>query len=197
MTRSRRRIIGNITLSLDGRTTGPGGADDMSWVWPHNVTDQTRDALVEMTSGTAAIFGRLNYEGFAAYWRPLLTDRSAEPRFRTFAQWLETVEKVVLSTTVVEPAWPNSRLVASGAADAARSLRAHGDGDVWVLNSASVIRQLLEADELDAMVINLAPQLVGAGQTLFPDGLRPSSWTLSRSVPSSSGAIRLYYDRSR
>lgn len=58
-----------------------------------------------------------------------------------------------------------------------------------------MIRQLLQADELDALVINLAPELVGAGQKLFPDGLRATSWTLARSVPSSSGAIRLYYDR--
>ena len=184
-------------MSLDGRTTGPDGADDMSWVWPHNITDETQDALVEMTSGTAAVFGRVNYEGFAAHWRPLAADPAAEPRFRTFAQWLETVEKVVLSTTVVDPTWPNSRVVASGAADAARSLRASGAGDVWVLNSGSVIRQLLEVNELDAIVINLAPVIVGAGQKLFPDGLRSTSWTLARSVASSSGAIRLYYDRMR
>lgn len=196
MTRSRR-IIGNITMSLDGRTNGAGGPDDMSWVWPHNISDETRDALVEMTGGTAAIIGRRNYEGFAAFWRPLRSDPSAEPRFRAFAQWLETVEKVVLSTTLGEPSWPNSRIVASDAVDAARSLRASGEGDVWVLNSASIIGQLLAADELDALVINLAPELVGAGQELFPDGLRATSWTLARSVPSASGAIRLYYDRRR
>lgn len=39
---SRRRIIGNTTMSLEGGTTGSGGADDMSWVWPHNITDKPR-----------------------------------------------------------------------------------------------------------------------------------------------------------
>ena len=191
------RVIGNITMSLDGRTNGPGGSDDMSWVWPHNITSQARDALVEMTSGATVLFGRRNYLGFAAFWGPLAVDPEAEPRFRKFAEWLENVDKVVFSATLRAAPWPKSRVAGLGPVETVRSLRATSQGDVWVLNSASIIRQLLDANELDQLVINLAPELAGGGEALFADGMPPSSWSLVRTTPSDSGAIRLYYDRTR
>jgi len=194
---SPRRIIGNITLSLDGRTTGPGGPYDMGWIVPHSVSDEARDALVGMTKGTTALLGRVNYEGFGSYWPAVARDETAEPRDRKFAQWMDDVEKVVFSTTLTELSWKNSKHAESGPAETAQALRRSGDGDVWVLNSQSIIRQLLEADELDRLVIDLAPELIGAGDKLFRDGLPTSAWTLAESAPSTSGAIRLAYDRKR
>lgn len=194
---AHRLIIGNITLSLDGRTTGPGGPFDMGWIVPHNVTEQAREALVGVTSGTAALLGRANYEGFGMYWPTVARDEAAEPRDRRFAQWLDTVEKVVFSTTLAEVGWTNSRLAESGPAETVRSLRAEGEGDVWVLSSQSVIRQLLDADELDRLVINLAPEIIGDGDKLFASGLPASAWTLTNCTPSDSSAIRLTYDRKR
>ena len=32
---TRRTVTANITLSLDGRVTGPGGEYDMGWIVPH------------------------------------------------------------------------------------------------------------------------------------------------------------------
>ena len=194
---SRTRVIGNITMSLDGRTNGPGGSEDMSWVWPHNITNQARDALVEMTSGTTVLFGRRNYLGFAAFWGPQASDPEAEPRFQKFGEWLEHVDKVVFSRTLAAVPWRNSRLASLGPVETVQSLRGTSQGDVWVLNSASIIRQLLEADELDQFVINLAPELAGGGDPLFADGMPTSSWSLARTTQSESGAIRLYYDRIR
>jgi dihydrofolate reductase len=191
------KVVGNVTMSLDGRTNGRGGSEDMSWVWPHNITDQARDALVEMTSGTTVLFGRRNYLGFAAFWSPLAVDPEAEPRFRKFAEWLENVNKVVFSTTLGTAPWRNSRVAEAGPVETVRSLRATSSGDVWVLNSASIIRQLLDADELDRLVINLAPALAGGGEPLFANGMPASSWSLAKTTESDSGAIRLYYDRTR
>lgn len=37
-----RTVVGDISLSLDGRVTGPGGEYDMSWIVPHAVTDGAR-----------------------------------------------------------------------------------------------------------------------------------------------------------
>ncbi|MBK6871492.1 MAG: dihydrofolate reductase [Kineosporiaceae bacterium] len=193
-----RQVIANIMLSLDGRTTGPGGPFDMGWIVPHAITDQARDGLVAMTSGTTALLGRVNYQGFGGYWPPVAADESAEPRDRRFAAWLTEVEKVVFSTTLApDLGWRNSRLATASPADTVRTLRAHGDGDIWVLSSQSIIRQLLEADEVDRLRITLAPELVGGGERLFPEGLTPSRWALAASLPTDSGAIMLTFDRRR
>ncbi|MFN8079058.1 MAG: dihydrofolate reductase family protein [Kineosporiaceae bacterium] len=98
-----RQVIANIMLSLDGRTTGPGGPFDMGWIVPHAITDQARDSLLAMTSGTTALLGRVNYQGFGGYWPPVADDGGADPRDRRFASWLNEVEKVVFSTTRAGP----------------------------------------------------------------------------------------------
>ncbi len=78
-----------------------------------------------------------------------------------------------------------------------RELRRQDGGDIYVLASQTVIRQLLDADEIDRLSINLAPELVGGGTRLFEDGLPASSWSLTEFTPSDSGAIWLIYDRKR
>lgn len=192
-----RKVVANITLSLDGRTTGSDGPYDMGWIVPHAITDQARDSMLRMTDATTALLGRTNYEGFGSFWPTVAQDQTADPRDRRYAQWLNDVEKVVFSTALTETSWSNSRLAEGEPADVVRELRTHEGGDIWVLASQSVIRQLLAAGEIDRLSINLAPELVGGGQRLFEDGLPATSWSLTDLTTSDSGATWLIYDRKR
>jgi hypothetical protein len=45
-----RRVVGNISLSLDGRVTGPGGPFDMGWIVPHAVTEAARRHMLRVTA---------------------------------------------------------------------------------------------------------------------------------------------------
>src|SRR5690606_16744751 len=56
----RRRVVANLTISLDGYVTGPGGDADMSWVAKHAVSDQARDIMTRIVNGTTAVLGRRN-----------------------------------------------------------------------------------------------------------------------------------------
>jgi hypothetical protein len=63
-----RTVIANISLSLDGRVTGPGGEYDMGWIVPHAITDGGRNHMISVTSpATTALLGRKNYDGFSQY----------------------------------------------------------------------------------------------------------------------------------
>jgi dihydrofolate reductase len=198
MTSQARRVTGNISLSLDGRLHGPGGEYDMGWIVPHAVTDEARDHLTQVTSpATTVLLGRKNYQGFGSYWPAVAGDESADPRDRALARWLNEVDKVVFSTTLQKADWPNSRIASAGPADTVRELRNQDGGDIIVLSSASIIRALLEAGELDRLGITLCPELVGTGARLFDDGPAGSSWSLTSATPTSSGAICLIYDRIR
>jgi dihydrofolate reductase len=193
-----RRIVGNISLSLDGRVNGAGGDYDMSWIVPHAITDTARDNMIRVTSqATTALLGRKNYEGFSQYWPAVADDENADPRDRAFSSWLNGVEKVVFSTTLTETSWGNSRVVAADPAEEVRRLRAQGGGDVVVLSSASIIRALLAADELDRLSITLCPVVSGGGAQLFADGLPASDWSLADLSTADSGATCLRYDRTR
>jgi dihydrofolate reductase len=193
-----RRIVGNISLSLDGRTTGPGGDHDMGWIVPHAVTDASRAHMTRVTStATTALLGRKNYEGFAGFWPTVAEDQTAHPADRAFSRWLNTVEKVVLSTTLATADWHNTQIAAADPVATAKQLRQQDGGDIIVLASASVIRALLEAGELDRLSITLCPELVGGGARLFQDGPAGTSWSLAGVTTADSGAICLLYDRIR
>lgn len=56
---------------------------------------------------------------------------------------------------------------------------------------------LLVADELDRLSVTLCPELVGGGSRLFDETIPATSWTLTHSTPTESGALCLYYDRTR
>jgi dihydrofolate reductase len=192
-----RKVVGNISLSIDGRINGRGGDYDMSWIVPHAVTDTARDYLVRMTdTTTTALLGRKNYEGFGGYWPAVADDENAEPRDRAFAKWLNTVEKVVFSTTLQEAPWQNSRISRDPVAEV-KELRRQPGGDILLMSSSSIIRTLLEADEVDRMVINLAPEVVGGGARLFEDGVPQTSWSLTDLSTSDTGSTYLVYDRKR
>ena len=194
--KNSRRIVGNISLSLDGRTTGAGGDYDMGWIVPHAVTDVARDHMIRVTEpATTVLLGRKNYQGFGGFWPAVAGNAAADPRDRAFSAWLNRTEKVVFSTTLTEASWENSRIVAGDLPGEVRRLRAQDGGDIIVLASGSIIRALLEAELLDRLSVTLCPALVGGGARLLEDGLPASTWALTDTTMSASGAICLLYDR--
>jgi dihydrofolate reductase len=193
-----RRVVANISLSLYGQINGRGGDYDMSWIVPHAVSDGSRSHMVRVTgSATTVLLGRKNYQGFAGYWPAVADDENADPRDRQFSRWLNEVEKVVFSTTLDRVEWDNARLADADPAATVKHLRQQEGGDIIVLASSSIIRQLLDADELDRLSITLCPELVGGGNRLFTDGLAAGSWSLTDTSVTESGAICLLYDRVR
>jgi len=194
-----RTVIGNFSLSLDGRVTGPGGDYDMGWIAPHAVTDAARNHMVDVTSpATSVLLGRKNYQGFGGFWPAVANDEMADPRDRAFSRWLNSVEKIVFSSTLKEAPWENSHIVDGDPVKVVADLQQQNDGgDIIVLASGSIIKHLLQAGALDRLSITLCPEIAGAGARMFEDGLPPSTWTLRQSTLTESGALCLLYDRIR
>lgn len=190
-----RRVIANIVMTLDGHTTGPDGAFDMAPIALHGTSDEMRDSLVDMTTATTVLLGRTNYEGFAGYWPTVADTTDADARDRQFARWLNAVDKIVFSTTLDQTDWANSRLARTEPADVIRELRANGGGDIRVLSSQSIIRQLLAANEIDRLEITHSPDIVAGGARLFDDTVPASRWRPLSHIPTGSGATRIVYDR--
>jgi dihydrofolate reductase len=195
---SNRKVVGNITLSLDGRVTGPGGDYDMGWIVPHAITDSARDHMVRVTApATTVLLGRKNYEGFGSYWPNVANDETADARDRAFSNWLNETEKIVFSTTLEEPDWSNSRVVNDDPAVVVAQLQEQQGGDIIILASSSIIRALIRADAIDQLSIMLCPELPGGGARFFDDDWPASTWRLRHQTPTESGAICLLYDRVR
>jgi dihydrofolate reductase len=196
MTTSPRRVVANIAISMDGCYQGPGGPTDMGWLMPYAVSDVARDHLTELwRPATTALLGRTNAEGFFGYWPTVADDESADPRDRAYGAWMRDTEKVVLSTTLQEAPWSNTRIYAEPAAQVVERLRAQAGGDIVVFSSASVIKELLAADQVDRLSFTVFPEILGGGARLFEDGLPASTWTLAHATAGDHGVLSVAYER--
>jgi dihydrofolate reductase len=195
---TNRRVTANMSLTLDGRYNGPGGASDLGAIVRYAVTDVARNHLTRIwESATTAVLGRLNAAGFLAYWPSVARDEAADPRDRGYAKWLVDAEKVVFSTTLTESPWECTRLVNAAPVDVVTELRSTGAGDILVNSSASIIKALLSADMIDRLYLMICPEIVGSGQRLFDDGLPGTKWLLAHREVGKLGEIALIYDRAR
>lgn len=193
-----RRVTANLSLTLDGRYSGPGGPGDLGAIVPYATTEVARGHLTRTwETATTVLLGRLNAEGFLGFWPSVAGDENADPRDRGYAKWLVDTEKVVLSTTLTEAPWERTRVVNAPAADVVAELKSTGAGDILVNSSASVIKALLSADLLDRLYLMVCPEIAGGGQRLFEDGLPASKWTLTHQETGELGETALVYDRAR
>jgi dihydrofolate reductase len=193
-----RLVTANLTLSLDGRYNGPGGAYDLAAIVPYASTDVARDHLTRIwENATTAVLGRLNAEGFLGFWPSVADNEDADPRDRGYAKWLRDTEKVVFSTTLTESPWEHTRLVNAPATDVIADLKTTGGGEILVNSSASIIKALLSADLLDRLYLMITPEITGGGQRLFDDGLPATKWTVTHRDSGELGELAMVYDRLR
>ena len=197
-TSTTRRVSANLSLTLDGRYHGAGGANDLAAIVPYAITETGRNQLERIWQGaTTAVLGRGSAEGFLGWWSMVADDENADPRDRGYAKWLIGVDKVVLSTTLAEAPWERTRMANGPTAEVLADPKSHGAGDILVNSSPSVIKPLLAADLVDRLYLMITPELAGSGQRLFDDGLPATKWTLVMQETGELGEMALVYDRSR
>lgn len=193
-----RRIVTNMSLSLDGHYAEPENPVDMRWVMPYALTEVARDHLTSLWEpATTALLGRVNAEGFLAFWPTVIEMEGADPRDVAFAKWLVNTDKLVLSSTLKDAPWERSTIVDKPTAEVAADLKATEGGDILVLSSASVIKALLAADLVDRLALSIFPVFLGGGPRLFDDGLPTGRWELASEAAGEHGTLCLMYDRIR
>jgi hypothetical protein len=125
-TEAGRRVVAQISTTLDGRVSGPKGPSDMEVVARYAGSDAAHARSAEaLVAATTALLGRVNYEGFYGYWPPVAVDETADPRDRNIARWLDDVEKVVFSRTMTDATWANSRIAERGPVEEVRRPEVH------------------------------------------------------------------------
>src|SRR3712207_5274206 len=166
------RITISDFMSLDGVVQAPGGPEEDTdggfahGGWSHPYFDVETmgaafDASVKNTD--ALLFGRRTWRVMADAW----PSRAGDP----FADHMNSVKKYVASRTLSQDDldWDNSELLpADDAIGAIRGLRDREGGDLNVLGSSSLARQLFEADLVDEVNVMIEPILLGGGKRIFP-----------------------------
>ena len=195
MAEQQRRVVAWVTISMDGYTSGPGGPAQDTWLHEHVRRVSAAAHFEGIWRGASTIVvGRTNYEGFYSVWPGITADPATDPRTRDLGAFLNTVEKVVVSRTLQEAGWENSR-IARDLESEVRALRNAPGRDILVINSASIIQALLRAGLIDDLRFAVVPMLLGGGLRLFTEGLPASAWTLTQATILEDGAIGLHYTR--
>jgi len=157
------RIVVTEFISVDGVIEDPGGAEDFKyggWSFEFNRGEDGNQFKLDETRNSAALLlGRKTYEGFADAW----PSREGE-----FADLFNNMPKYVVSSTLKDPEWNNSTMIAAGdlGAEVAR-LKDELDGDIVVHGSAQLAQALIEEGLVDELRLMVFPVVLGSGKRLF------------------------------
>ena len=183
--------MGRITvaeyLTLDGVTEDPGHTGEFAhrgWTMPY-----WNDELAEFQSelffaSDALLLGRTTYEEFAASW----PSRSGDP----FTDRMNSMPKLVASTSLREPLEWNATLLEGDVADAVAKLRA--DRNLLVYGSGTLVSTLIQHDLVDVYRRMLYPLMLAGGERFFREGGEPASLTLTDAKTTSTGVVVLTYE---
>lgn len=178
----RKLIMWNL-VTLDGCFEG-AKSWDLPWherVWGEELE---RFSLEQLASADALLFGRVTYEGMAAYWQTEQGD---------IADYMNRLPKVVCSRTLQTAAWNNTTLVKDKVAEEVARLKQQGNGNIFVFGSADLSKTLMSEGLFDEYRIGIASVIHGKGRLLFADGLRQQELQLLESRPLSVGCVILRY----
>lgn len=176
----RKLIMWNM-LTLDSYVEGP---DKGEIDWFRFDEDLERYILDTQLAAGTLLFGRVTYEGMAAYWP------AAQGRIAGF---MNSVPKVVFSTTLAKADWNNTTLVTENAPEAVAKLKQQPGGDIFVFGSAGFSDTLIKHDLVDEYRFGINPILLGSGVPFFKGGAERRNLRLIEATPLRSGLVILHY----
>ena len=175
-------IMWNL-VSLDGFFEGAKKWDleFHDYVWGDELE---RFGMAQLESADAIIFGRVTYEGMAAYWPTAKGNTAA---------LMNAVRKIVVSRSLTRADWNNSAIVNGNAADEIRAVKSASKRDLLVFGSADLSATLMQHDLFDEYRLCVVPVVLGAGTPLFKPSLAGKRLKLKASRQLASGGIILEY----
>ena len=141
-------------------------------------------SIEQLKSADFLVFGRVTYEGMAAYWK------TAEGEI---AELMNKIPKLVFSRTLKSVDWNNSTLVNGNSSAEISKLKHQGDRDMYVFGSANLSETFINDNLFDEYRIVIAPVILGGGRPLFLKGISSGKLGLVSTKQLSTGGVILTY----
>jgi dihydrofolate reductase len=179
-----RKMFSFMMTSADGYHADPGQALD----W-HNVDQEfSQFALAQLREAGTLVFGRVTYEGMAAFW-PTPAGEESDPEV---AKAMNTTPKIVISRTLPQATWADTRIISNHAEEELAKLKQQPGKDIVIPGSSTLTAGLLQTGLLDELRIMVNPVILGQGRSLFA-GAGRTSLKLLKTRQFTSGNVLLYY----
>jgi dihydrofolate reductase len=179
-----RKVVAYEFISLDGVIEAPD-----QWHFPYFDEEMGEAVGESFAASDALLMGRVNYEGWAAYWP------EQDPEENPIADTMNGRRKYVVSTTLEEPLeWNNSTLIKGNEfAEEIRNLKGQEGKDIAISGGPTLVRSLLDHGLLDELRLFVHPIVVGSGRRLFEDEAESRPLELVDSKTFKTGVLYLTY----
>jgi dihydrofolate reductase len=186
-----RTLIYTAFVSLDGVVEAPGGEPNYrNTGWTFQDIEFVPEAYEikgrEQTEAAAMMLGRVSYESFSPVW----------PDMEEFADY-NRMPKYVVSTTMAEgdlvSNWGDTTILRS--LDDVAALKQTEGGPIIIHGSATLARNLADANLIDRYNLLVFPLLLGAGKRMFSTTDKDKQMlAVVESETYSNGIQKLVYD---
>ena len=180
----RKLIMWNV-ITIDGYFEGNQNWD-LSF---HNVIwgqELEKLSIEQLHSADYLVFGRVTYEGMAAYW----TKEQGE-----IADLMNRIPKLVFSKTLKSADWNNTTLIKENASTEIRKLKEQGGRDMYVFGSANLSETFINDNLFDEYRIGIASVILGSGRPLFRQGIASKNLSLVSTQQLLKGGVILKYTK--
>lgn len=170
------RILGYIAASLDGLIVS--GEGSLDWLYKYDDMELgEHDYRRFIQRIRTVVMGRGTYDFIASDPSP----------------WAYADQRVIVVTSRPLDNPKGSLEICNDVDALIARLRALDDGDVWMVGGGQLQMAFMERGALDEIEIYVIPEILGAGQPLFPlTGFRASPTLISAAVID-KGCVRLHY----
>jgi dihydrofolate reductase len=173
-----RKVTAGLFHSLDGAVEAPDQ-------WQFDSFDDELGAMLSksIAASDTVILGRVGYEEWAGYWPTAEFDDD----FKTF---INSVPKHVASRTLKgKLAWSNASVIEGELESFVRDLKARDGGEIAVMGSISLVRQLFLAGLIDELTLITHPVVAGSKFRRLFEGADTAKLELVRNELTSKGNV--------
>jgi dihydrofolate reductase len=183
-----RKLVVTENITLDG-------VIDMAEGWfdpldeDVDQSDITSANTEHREAADALLVGRNTFEIFRGFW-PHQTDDPTG-----VSNYLNAVDKYVVSSTLDDPGWENSTVLHGQVVDEVQALKEAPGRDIVATGSTQLVHTLIAAGLVDEYRLFVFPVVVGHGARLFESA--DIKLRLLETRPFVSGAVLLRYAASQ
>ena len=189
-----RKIIVSEFVTVDGVMEAPGGenslGDRSGWTFPYQSSGQGKFKAEELFACDTLLIGRKTYEGFAAAW-PTMKDTGE------FGEKINSMEKIVVSTTLENPKWNNTKVIKKNVVENIAKLKTLPGDNILVYGSGDLVQTLLAHDLADEYRLMVFPVVLGIGKKLFQNADEKKTLELVDCKKMDLGVVMLTYQPER
>ena len=130
----------------------------------HDQDDLIEELARQDETNDAVLFGRQTFEDLRGYWPQQIDDTTG------VTEHLNRTTKYVVSSTLTDPGWDRSVVLAGDPVEEVRALKESDGQDIVCTGSITLVHAIIAAGLVDEFRLFVFPAVQGRGRQLFPDG---------------------------